>query len=120
MREIHLIFIADGTQHSAYTINDLHLEINEYSDNLDFLVAPITYNVILGKPWLEVYNPTIDWQHNVMFFNKEGLEHYWDVEDDTWYDNLYTIIFSSVPLKLKGLSNIKMSKYGFVLLRIWQ
>src|SRR5262249_40620620 len=54
------IILADGSTHFAHEVQDVNLEVNEYSDQLNFYIAPISHDVILGKPWLDALNPAID------------------------------------------------------------
>ncbi len=39
------------------------------------VVAPLGYDVILGKPWLTKVNPNIDWQTNEIKFNNGKTWH---------------------------------------------
>jgi hypothetical protein len=45
----------------------IKLQIGEYHERINLKVAPIPHHdVILGKPWLTLHNPTIDWRHNTI------------------------------------------------------
>ena len=47
-----------------------------YQDEFKLNVIPMkTYQVILGKPWFNRYNPTIDWPTNTITFNRDGQLH---------------------------------------------
>ena len=50
---------------------------------MDFLVAPLAHDAILGKPWLEATNPSIDWKNNILTFTDEtGETHTWNAFED--------------------------------------
>src|SRR5262249_39774399 len=74
----HTITMADGSTCKAYEQKGLPVEIQQYSAHIDMMVAPIAHDVILGKPWLESLNPTIDWKENTLsFVNFDGMLHQW-------------------------------------------
>ncbi|KAJ3195076.1 hypothetical protein HDU67_004506, partial [Dinochytrium kinnereticum] len=54
----------------------LELGIEDYDTRHDFVAAAISYDVILGKDWLDSHNPTIDWPTNtVSFGNHKWICH---------------------------------------------
>src|SRR5208337_4350583 len=71
------VTIADGRSYNCGLLKDAKLKIETYFDQLDFIIAPIVYDVILGKTWLTKFNPKIDWKRNILFFRQEGLNHQW-------------------------------------------
>ena len=71
---------ADGTQNRGGPIEDfidVWLEIQTEAQNsghkerlrLEVTQLGVTYNVILGYPWLQEHNPTIDWQAGSVIFD---------------------------------------------------
>src|SRR5262249_17011032 len=86
----HTVVLANGSTCKASSLSDLRLKIGDYQEEMDFLVAPIAHDVILGKPWLESVNPTIDWNSNILLFtDPHGYSHLWDAdtleEDDSMF-----------------------------------
>src|SRR3954471_10728274 len=59
---------ANGTKSSCNkSVAAASLCFEHHCEKLDFRVAPLThYDVILGKPWLETWNPTINWRTNTI------------------------------------------------------
>lgn len=73
-----VITLADGSKQSAGSIvNAASLRIGSYTDQLDFVSLPLVgYDVILGMPWLDHYNPSIDWKSRKMkFVGEDGKQH---------------------------------------------
>ena len=62
------IVIADRKEYLATLVSACSLSIGEYRQSFDLLKAPIAFDIILGKPWLERANPDIDWLHNMITF----------------------------------------------------
>lgn len=51
------------------------LQLGSYHDQLDLLILPqSSYDIILGKPWFNQYNPQIDWPHNRVSFKHGNLK----------------------------------------------
>ena len=95
------ITLADGTQHSASLVPSCALVIAEYHDSFDLLAAPITFDVILGKPWLERFNPEIDWLHNILtFVDSKGKQHTWHAQENNT-DDVYPDDFLLSATQLK-------------------
>ena len=70
--------VAYGTTHQCFQVKGLTLEVGMYMERLDFYIAPIVHDMILGKPWLANREPEIDWQTNqISFVTPDGLEHHW-------------------------------------------
>src|SRR3954451_1133240 len=47
-----------------------YLCFDQHDEKIDLRVAPlIHYDIILGKPWLEEWNPSINWHTNCITFN---------------------------------------------------
>ena len=55
------IILADGSSHICNYTALINLKYNDRTEQLCLVVAPINHDVILGKPWLEKHNPTINW-----------------------------------------------------------
>jgi deoxyuridine 5'-triphosphate nucleotidohydrolase len=78
----HTVTLADGSTFQASLLKGLFLNIFNYSEETEFLIAPIAHDIILGKPWLENINPTINWSQNTLsFVDAEGNTHQWEQED---------------------------------------
>ena len=65
-----IITLADGSQQKAgSTVDAASVRIGSYTDSIDFVSLPLVgYDVILGMPWLDHYNPTIDWRERTIAF----------------------------------------------------
>lgn len=72
----HTLAFADGrTTNCNDEVHLLDLKIGDYQDQLDFKVAPVlNHDVILGKPWLEHFNPQIDWVRNTITISQGHCE----------------------------------------------
>jgi hypothetical protein len=56
-------------------IQDTELSIGEYTDCVKLKLAHLPHHdVILGKPWLERYNPDIDWVNNIIKLHKDNKQ----------------------------------------------
>jgi hypothetical protein len=70
------IILADGATYIGRKIARVPLATGTYHDRMDFISAPITYDVILGLPWLIRYNPILDWQRRQLTFHTDdGKRH---------------------------------------------
>ena len=50
-----------------------YLRIGNYQEDLSLKVAPLPHHdIILGKPWLERWNPTVDWRKNTIDISMNG------------------------------------------------
>jgi hypothetical protein len=67
------LVIADGRTSSAGPIThytDLRLTIRGHTETLRFYVTILgRFQIILGKPWLNKHNPTVDWPNDSLTFN---------------------------------------------------
>ena len=63
-----VITLADGSQQKAGSImNAADIGIGSYTDTLDFVSLPLAgYDVILGMPWLDHFNPIVNWRKHVV------------------------------------------------------
>jgi len=77
------LVLADGSSSRAGTITEynpilLRTATNEEPFCLD--IAPISYDLILGMPWLRLHNPAVRFGSNLMLFDspycKENRSHY--------------------------------------------
>ena len=77
------LVLADGSSSRAGAITEynpvlLHTATNEEPFCLD--IAPISYDLILGMPWLRLHNPAVRFGSNLMLFDspycKENCSHY--------------------------------------------
>ena len=69
-----VLSFANGKQSACNKeIQDVKLVICNYTDNqVNLKVADLPHHdVILGKPWLEKYNPNVDWINNKLTFVKD-------------------------------------------------
>ena len=75
---MHTIVLADGTTtYRGSRVPAVPIAIGNYRDRIDFLTAPIKFDVILGKPWLDTYNPLIYWSTNQLSFESPSGSHQW-------------------------------------------
>lgn len=65
------ITLADGRSQAADGVaKSVPVSISSYTDRLDFTVTALRgYDAILGMPWLEQYNPAIDWRGATLSFS---------------------------------------------------
>lgn len=73
------ILLADGSMQTTSTIvKSAAIRIGSYADEIDFVSLPLgpSYDAILGMPWLTKYNPSIDWENNIIsFIDDEMVSH---------------------------------------------
>ena len=61
-----------------------YLRIRNHEENLRLKVVTLPrHEVILGKPWLEKWNPTIDWRKNEIFLSDKRLMNLEQKEPDS-------------------------------------
>ena len=49
----------------------LPMAIQDHTENINFDVTPLgEYDIVLGIPWLQYHNPTIDWKTESLQFNQ--------------------------------------------------
>ena len=60
------IQLADGTMRvSNFSVEQDFVEFEDHTEFLNFSVIPLPkYEAILGKPWLDRWNPIINWKRN--------------------------------------------------------
>ena len=60
------IFLADGSEKiSSQCLQDICVDLGDHVEYLDFFILDLPkYDVILGKSWLDRWNPIIDWKKN--------------------------------------------------------
>jgi hypothetical protein len=67
------LFVADGSPSSAGDIThatDLTIEINGHTETMTFYLTNLgRYEALLGKPWLYVHDPQINWRKDSLLFN---------------------------------------------------
>lgn len=76
--EKHVVRLADGSQQqTSALVTKAPVRIGSYQDHFDLVALPLSgYDAIIGMPWLDQYNPTIDWQRQQLQFNDErGCRH---------------------------------------------
>lgn len=66
MKQGRVIQMANGViERCSHSVNDLEISMNTFHDSWSFLTLNITFvDLVLGKDWLDVRNPSIDWSHN--------------------------------------------------------
>ena len=75
------LVLADGRPISSGTVIHetlpVQLTIGSHTENIQFDVTSLShYPIILGMPWLERHNPTIDWsEHQVVFDSEHCSTH---------------------------------------------
>lgn len=83
------VVLADGRhQDGSKAMPALTFRIGQFKDKRSFLVTQLAhYDLILGKPWFTIFNPTIDWLNNIVTIHHKGHTHvlhanYMHVHDD--------------------------------------
>jgi len=68
------IVMADGhVGPCALYVPDAHVKIGDYEDNMALFICQLSgYDVLLGKTWLEKWNPSIDWRSNEVSFQQDN------------------------------------------------
>lgn len=71
------INLADGSCRAATELlSNAPVSISSYSDTIDLVALPLGgFDVILGMPWLENINPSIDWKSKSLSFDHNGTKH---------------------------------------------
>ena len=74
-----VIKMANGTvQHSVQVVRDATFTIGPtYEDSTSFHVIPMTgsFDVVLGKPWFDRYEPVPQWKKGIVTFSAAGITH---------------------------------------------
>ena len=68
------ITLADGRSYTCHHDVPVRIQYTTETGSLTLVVAPIHHDVILGKPWLERYNPVINWTTNELVMPRELKE----------------------------------------------
>ena len=74
----HSLIIPFGIIYSPVTalLSAAALTLSTYTGSVDLVVLPLSgYDVILGMPWLEEVNPTINWRQKSIAFHQRGHHH---------------------------------------------
>ena len=60
------IFLADGSvKNTSQCLQNVCVDLGEHVEFLDFFILDLPkYDVILGKSWLDRWNPVVDWKKN--------------------------------------------------------
>jgi hypothetical protein len=68
------VTLADGSQQPVKrTVNPVPYFVgDDYTEDLHFTVTDVTYDVILGLPWLESANKQVDWKRRTISFIHEA------------------------------------------------
>jgi len=76
--EKRTVTIADSTTNDCFKVEGLTLKVDDHMEMIDVYQAPIVHDLILGKPWLALRNPEIDWRKNrLSFTTDDGQTHQW-------------------------------------------
>lgn len=68
--------LANGTKVAITHLAQVPLTIGTYSEELTCAVAPIDgFDVILGKSWLDKYEPQVRWRKGLVQFRQAGRRH---------------------------------------------
>jgi hypothetical protein len=72
------IILPNGSSSISSSTSTFTIDRDHYSDKLDALVYPLSnYDLILGKPWLTIINPSINWRNNDLHFTHRGNAVLW-------------------------------------------
>lgn len=66
--------LANGSSISHYGSVNCVLQLQDFVENVDFEIVDIVHDVILGKPWLSLHNPDIDWNEHVIEFTDKNTK----------------------------------------------
>ncbi|KAJ1561584.1 hypothetical protein HK096_004138, partial [Nowakowskiella sp. JEL0078] len=67
----------DGHTISSNKVPAVPITIENYKLRIDLYSAPINWDIILGKNWFDLTNPSVDWPNNMLTFFMNGTEHTW-------------------------------------------
>ena len=100
--------LADGTMHKCTHYSTVNIRMGKVKQLIQLNIIPLkAANVILGIPWLQQYEPTIDWKSGSVSVSVNGnqivLPKYSDASDDS-------MIVSS--LQFSRMIRHPDSKYG--------
>ena len=73
-----VVLLADGSeQKTSALVPQATVKVNSYIDKFDLVALPLSgYDAIIGMPWLDHYNPNIDWRaRRLLFKDKNQVEH---------------------------------------------
>ena len=75
------------TESIELLFKSVELQIGSYRENLEWKVIRLArYDVILGMPWMEQYNPEVDWRKKIVKIkNGEFLEIRFDLKKKTYH-----------------------------------
>ncbi len=57
---------------------ELDIKVREHREKIHAQVLPLSYDMILGKPWLSKWDPNINWKTNKIVFKDNGKTHTWN------------------------------------------
>ena len=78
------IILADGSTKICNADCEIQLRLQDHSSNLRLHVAPIHFDIILGKDWLARHQPIIDWKNNsIILSNGNKSVHIHGLEVNT-------------------------------------
>ena len=72
------VTLADGTEQSSTNVlPSALLSLSTYADRISFHVLPLSgdFDVVLGKPWFDHVEPSIDWKNNVTTVQHGAATH---------------------------------------------
>jgi predicted aspartyl protease len=74
LEEPRTVKLANESTEIVSNIMEIEIKFNEYKTTLVVFVIPMNCNneLIIGKPWYEKVNPTINWKDNVISFVQNG------------------------------------------------
>ena len=76
MQPVEVVMANGSKEHVTRRLVGNRLRIGSYRQRMETnVLANLSYDVILGKPWLTQHNPAIDWKANAVSFQFEGVRH---------------------------------------------
>ena len=100
------IQLANKSLINGVLVPSLPLRVKDFSKHIDFIAAPIGYDIILGKTWLSSENPDIDWSTNSLSF-RCGTKEIWHCRSaQQHYVNSITLSLTAAT-KLIKQPNVK-------------
>jgi hypothetical protein len=72
------VVLADGSvQKTTALARGAAVKVGSYADQFDLVVLPLSgYDAIIGMPWLDRYNPRVDWRERQLHFRDQNQKEH--------------------------------------------
>ena len=102
----HKVSLADGKSIKHLGSVDKYLILGDYKDSLKFEVIEISFDVILGQPWLAKLNPSIDWKNKSLKFEFNNKSYLLTATKDTAFPVVNVVSCSQLHKDVKDADEI--------------